>query len=571
MIRQARGALALMAETVGRRRVLGLVVLQVVAALMEGLGLVLLVPVIQSLDGSSRLPVPGLSVHLGLTEAFALVVAVVCVRGLVQWWSTVLAVDIRLETADALRLRLVDDLYRSDWSFLAGQRRSHVVASLTTEVERVHSALAMVLRLVVGALVLVATAAVAVLLDPLVGGLAVLALLVVGYVAARSTRGATVLGRTMTERMAGFGAALTDSLAALRVMRAHDASAAWSRVVGDEAARVRVVRRAFVNRSGAIGAVMGVAAVLAVLLLILAGRQAGMSLPELAALAVVSTRLLTSAQSLLSSAQMFANDVAALDRLRAFAAEARAHPEPLAAASPAAAPTPGPVAEPDVPLLQLRDVGVSYSAEADEAAAERAWSLTGVDLDVPRGGLVVVTGPSGAGKSTLLDVVLGLLPPDTGQIRVDGAPLRDLAAWRRRIGYVPQQTVLVPGTVWQNLAWSAVPGTEPDEADAWAALATARIDDVVRSLPGGLQAPLHELVELSGGEQQRLSIARALMRDPELLVLDEATSGLDPETEEQLLDRLLDGSRAVLMVTHRGAAGRGGAGLHLEHGRPSLA
>lgn len=567
MIRQARGAFALMADTVGRRRVLGLVVLQVVAALMEGLGLVLLVPVIQSLDGSSRLPVPGLSIHLGLTEAFALVVAVVCVRGLVQWWSTVLAVDIRLETVDALRLRLVDDLYRSDWSFLSGQRRSHVVASLTTEVERVHSALAMVLRLVVGGLVLLATAAVAMLLDPLVGGLAVAALLVVGYVAARSTRGATALGRAMTERMAGFGAALTDSLAALRVMRAHDASAAWSRVVGEEAARVRVVRRAFVNRSGAIGAVMGVAAVVAVLVLILAGRQAGMSLPELAALAIVSTRLLTSAQSLLSSAQLFANDVAALDRLRAFAAEARAHPEPVAVASA----EPVPVADPGVPLLQLRDVGVSYSADADEAAAERAWSLTGVDLDVPHGGLVVVTGPSGAGKSTLLDVVLGLLPPDTGQIWVDGTPLRDLAAWRRRIGYVPQQTVLVPGTVWQNLVWSVVPGTEPDEADAWAALAAARIDDVVRSLPGGLRAPLHELTELSGGEQQRLSIARALMRDPELLVLDEATSGLDPETEEQLLDRLLDGSRAVLMVTHRGAAGRGGAGLHLERGRPSLA
>jgi ATP-binding cassette subfamily C protein len=566
VIRHARDALALMAATVGRRRLLGLVALQVVAALMEGLGLVLLVPVIQSLDGSSRLPVPGLSVHLGLTEAFVLVVVVVCVRGLVQWWSTVLAVDIRLETVDSLRLQLIDDLYRAEWSFLAGQRRSHVVASMTTEVERVHSALAMVLRLVVGALMLVATAAVAVLIAPLVGGLAVLALLVVGYFAARSTRGATRLGRAMTERMAGFGAALSDSLAALRVMRAHDASAAWSRLVGAEAARVRVVRRAFVNRSGAIGAITGVAAVLAVLLLILVGREAGMSLPELAALAIVSTRLLSSAQGLLNSAQTFANDVAALDRLRAFAAEARAHPEPVVP------PTGELLAAPDptVPLLQLRDVGVSYSAEADDAAEARAWALTGVDLDVPRGGLVVVTGPSGAGKSTLLDVVLGLLPPDTGQIWVDGTPLRDLAGWRRRIGYVPQQTVLVPGTVWQNLVWSVVPGAEPDEAAAWAALADARLDDVVRSLPGGLQAPLHELAELSGGEQQRLSIARALLRDPELLVLDEATSALDTDTEEQLLDRLLDGSRAVLMVTHRGAAGRGGVGLHLERGRPSL-
>lgn len=561
MIGRARAALALMAATVGPRRLGALVLLQLAVAVMEGLGLVLLVPVIQALDGSARLGVPGLSVRLSLAEAFTLVVVVVCLRGLVQWRAAVLAVDLRLTTVDALRLRLIDDLYGSDWSFLATQRRSHLVQSLTTDVERVHSALAMVLRLVVGTLVLLATAAVAVLLSPLVGGLAVLGLVVVGFVAARSTRGAARLGRAMSARMADFGAALSDSLASLRVMRAHDASAAWSRLVGEEAGRVRDVRRSFVARSGAISAATGVAAVVAVLLLILAGRGAGMSLAELAALAVVATRLLASAQGLLTSAQVFANDVTALERLQAFAAEARAHPEPVAL------PGPGPVRQPAVPggggpLLRLRGVGVTY-------AGDTAPALSGVDLEVPRGGLVVVTGPSGAGKSTLLDVVLGLLRPDTGVVCVDGAPLEDLAGWRRRLGYVPQQTVLVPGTVWQNLVWSVAPGAQPSEADAWSALSAACVDDVVRALPGGLQASLHELTELSGGEQQRLSIARALLRDPELLVLDEATSALDPGTEQRLLDRLLDGSRAVLMVTHRGAAGRGGAGLHLEGGRPA--
>jgi ATP-binding cassette subfamily C protein len=557
MIGQARHSLALMAATVGRRRLAGLVVLQVLVAIMEALGLVLLVPVIQALDGSAQLPVPGLSLELSLPAAFVLVVVVVCVRGLLQWRAMVLAVDIRLATVDALRLGLIDDLYRADWSFLATQRRSHLVASLTTEVERVHSALAMVLRLLVGTLILVATASVAVLLAPLVGGITVLALVAVAVVTVRSTRGATRLGRTMTDRMAGFGAALSDSLASLRVMRAHDASAAWSTLVGGEAARVREVRRSYVARAGAISAVTGVAAVLAVLALILGGRAVGMSLAELAALAVVATRLLSSAQSLLTSAQQFGNDVASLDRLSEFAAEARAHPEPAAPVVPG---RPTTVAD-DVPLLRLRDVSVSYAEDAVPA-------LSGVDLEVPRGGLVVVTGPSGAGKSTLLDVVLGLLRPDEGEVCVDGVPLTDLAAWRRRIGYVPQQTVLVPGTVWQNLAWSVAPGAEPTEAEAWAALEAARVDEVVRALPGGLQAPLHELTELSGGEQQRLSIARALLRDPELLVLDEATSALDPDTEARLLDRLLDGSRAVLMVTHRGAPGRGGVGLHLAAGRP---
>ncbi len=290
-------------------------------------------------------------------------------------------------------------------------------------------------------------------------------------------------------------------------------------------------------------------------LLWLVKRSPGLSLAELAALAVIGTRLLGSAQGLLGSAQVFANDAPALERLTAFAAEARAHPEPVEDRR-----VPTPAADGAASLLRLRDVAVTY-------AGDDAPALAGVDLDVPHGGLVVVTGPSGAGKSTLLDVVLGLLRPDAGEVLVDGLPLADLASWRRRVGYVPQQTVLVPGTVWQNLVWSVSPGSVPSEADAWAALRAACLDDVVANLTGGLQAPLHELAELSGGEQQRLSIARALLRDPELLVLDEATSALDGDTEERLLDHLLDGNRAVLMVTHRSVTGRGGDHVRLAGGR----
>ncbi len=99
--------------------------------------------------------------------------------------------------------------------------------------------------------------------------------------------------------------------------------------------------------------------------------------------------------------------------------------------------------------------------------------LCSVSLDIPHRGLVVVAGDSGAGKSTLLDVILGLLRPEAGEVLVDGAPLHDFEAWRRRIGYVPQQTVLVPGTVWQNLTWSLPPGREVTESEVWHALRSA--------------------------------------------------------------------------------------------------
>lgn len=571
MIGRARTCLRLMADTAGSLRVATLVVLQFVVAVLEGLGLVLLVPVVQALGGEDTFSIPGLTVELTLTRAFSLVIAVVVLRGLGQWWTMVLAVDIRLATIDRLRLGLINDLYAADWSYLAAQRRSEVVQSLTTNVERAQSAIAMVLRLFVGSFVLIATAAVAILIAPVVGGLALAVVLLVLVLAARSTRGAAALGKVMTERIAGFGSTLSDSLGSARVMRAHGAERAWSELVEAEAVRVREVRSNFVARSSMVAATLGVVGVLAVLALILVGREVGLSLAELATLLVVATRLLASGQNLLVALQTFANDVPALEALLSFQEEARRHPERAnAAVGPEVhvARVPREGRRRAVALVELHDVGVSYDNNGTPAVGDQS-ALTGINLEIPYRGLVTVTGPSGAGKSTLLDVILGLLRPDRGEMLVDGAAVTDLAAWRSRLGYVAQQTVLVPGTVWQNLAWSMQPGAALTEEEAWAALRLACVDDVVRGLPGQLQAPLQEIAELSGGEQQRLAIARALVRQPELLILDEATSALDADTERAVLANLLDGERAVLMVTHRGLVENPGVVLRLENGRGS--
>jgi ABC-type multidrug transport system fused ATPase/permease subunit len=554
LIGRARICFSLMASTVGRGRVLGLVVLQLVVAVLEGAGLVLLVPVMQALDGGNRFSVPAFDFHLTLGEAFGLVLGVIVLRGIGQWYAAVLATEIRLVTLDRLRIGLIDDLYGADWSYLARLRRSELVQSLTTNVERAQVAIAMVIRLFVGGVMLLATAVVGVLVAPVVGGIAAAVVLAVLLLSARSTRGATSLGQEMSERLAGFGAALSDSLASVRVMRAHGAEAAWLDLVGSEAGRVRDVRRTYVARSSMVSASMGVVAVAAILGLILLGRHVGLSLAELATLIVVAMRLLTNGQQVLLSAQQFANDVPAVEALLELRRQARAHPEVATSTGTVHQAVPG------AALVELRDVGFRYDADSELA-------LDGVSMAVPHRGVVTLVGASGAGKSTLLDLILGLLQPQSGQMLVDGAPADDLALWRSRIGYVPQATVLVPGTVWQNLAWSLQPGRTLTEEAAWAALTTACLDDVVRDLPGGLQAPLHELAELSGGEQQRLSIARALAREPELLILDEATSALDADTESRLLASLLDGSRAVLMVTHRAVTEGAGTVVRLDNGR----
>ncbi|WP_151523546.1 ABC transporter ATP-binding protein [Serinicoccus kebangsaanensis] len=201
---------------------------------------------------------------------------------------------------------------------------------------------------------------------------------------------------------------------------------------------------------------------------------------------------------------------------------------------------------PDDPrLLALREVSFSYPGAAEPALRE-------VDLDIPLGSSVALVGASGAGKSTLVDVLLGLLTPSAGEIRVDERPLPEvLGAWRARVGYVPQEVNLFDGTIAQNVALTW--GEDIDEAAVTRALERAQLMDVVTER-GGLGVRVAERgLALSGGQRQRLGIARALYADPLVLVLDEAMSALDTTTEDAVATAIRDlhGQVTVIAVAHR--------------------
>ncbi len=179
--------------------------------------------------------------------------------------------------------------------------------------------------------------------------------------------------------------------------------------------------------------------------------------------------------------------------------------------------------------------------------------LDDIDLAVGRGEIVALVGPSGAGKSTLLNLLPRFYEMTEGSIRIDGQDVRDvtLDALRGQIGVVTQQTILFNDTVRQNVAYGKLTATE---AEIVAALKAAHAFDFVSALPEGLDTMIGEQgVRLSGGERQRLAIARALLKDPPILILDEATSSLDSESErevQQALDRLIVG-RTTLVIAHR--------------------
>ncbi len=181
-------------------------------------------------------------------------------------------------------------------------------------------------------------------------------------------------------------------------------------------------------------------------------------------------------------------------------------------------------------------------------------ALDGVSIEVLRGEAVGIIGSSGAGKSTLVDVLLGLLTPSTGSIDVDGRSIAsNVRGWQRLIGYVPQSIYLIDDTIRKNVAFG-VPEREIDDLAVQRALHAAQLDEFVQSLPSGIDTIVGERgVRLSGGQRQRIGIARALYHDPEVLVLDEATSSLDTETERGVMDAVRDllGSKTIIIVAHR--------------------
>lgn len=198
---------------------------------------------------------------------------------------------------------------------------------------------------------------------------------------------------------------------------------------------------------------------------------------------------------------------------------------------------------------------ICFSGIAFKYPGEAEPVLHDLRCTIKKGQSVAFVGPSGAGKTTAVDMLLGLLEPQRGQILIDGVPLmpEDARAWRRSFGYVPQSIYLSDDTIRNNIAFGQLP-QEIDNERVSAVVEQAQLVDVLARVPQGLDTVVGDRgARLSGGQRQRIGIARALYRDPPILVLDEATSALDNETEREITRAIqsLSGSKTVILIAHR--------------------
>lgn len=180
--------------------------------------------------------------------------------------------------------------------------------------------------------------------------------------------------------------------------------------------------------------------------------------------------------------------------------------------------------------------------------------LEKANLEIPRGKSVALIGASGGGKTTTADIALGLLSPTEGEVRADGKNIQsNMREWKKKIGYIPQNIYLTDDSIKNNIAFG-IPEEDIDTSRVWEVLEEAQLSEFVKGLEQGVDTKVGERgTRISGGQKQRIGIARALYRNPEILVFDEATSALDNETEKDVMEAIerLHGNKTIIMIAHR--------------------
>jgi ATP-binding cassette subfamily C protein len=541
-------------------------VLTAAVGLTEGIALLLLVPLLQIAGVTVEGSLGGLSARLasafdaaGVTPTLPsvlilYVVITVMQASLVRARSLADTVAVQQYTL-GLRARLYSAIARARWPVVSRIRSSDITYALTTAIDQVDNGANNVLFLIATAVVALVYALFALRVSPsmtlIVLGASALLLMV--------QRARTLLGRKRGEQLTTSTSALfataAEQLGGLKTAKSYGHEERHLSLFLDIGRQVNTARIGLTRAFASLRWQMTIGSVLALsVILYLAIGVFHLPTASILLLLFIFSRLVPRLVTMQQTTQEILAVTPALDAIDMLIATCERAPELTSDTQQSIALN---------RAIELNDVSFSYSSDP------ASMQLDSVSLTIPAGKTTAIVGPSGAGKSTVADILLGLLSPQRGSVTVDGLALDEahLKSWREQIGYVAQDTFLFNDTVRFNLDWAA-PGAS--EAEMRAALESAAAD-FVTSLRNGLDTVIGERgIRLSGGERQRLSLARALLRHPRVLILDEATSSLDAENEERILNAIqgLHGAMTIVIITHRLATIRGADVIHvLESGR----
>ena len=521
-----------------------------VAALAEGVGIAALLPLINLVITPEGAEGTTGNLMLYVERAFALIelefsinTLLVVIVGMITAKSVLMMAAMTqvgytaAHVAMDLRLKVIRALLVADWRYFVNQRSGDFATAVSTEPLRVASAYVAACRVIAGVLLLLmyTTLSIAISWEVSIAALIVglLGMFALHRLVAVSRRA----GQDQTTIQQSFMTRLLQGLDGMKPLKAMAREGSLGPLIEadtqglNRAQRTIVVSQEAMREAHEIIRVLAVAGGLYVFLTIWSQPADGLFV-----LILLFARMLQKVTQLQSFYQTVAANQQAFVFLRSTAETAEhARESNMGGEAPRLASS-----------ISLRKVSFSYG---------RDNVLDHASMVLPAGKFIAVVGGSGAGKTTAADLIIGLLRPQRGEVWIDDLPMGDIdiKAWRGMIGYVPQETFLFHDTIVANVTLG---DPEIPRARVESALRRAEAWDFVAALPKGLDSVAGERgARLSGGQRQRIAIARAVIRDPALLILDEATTALDPETEAGIVGTLqrLAGKVTVLSISHQPA------------------
>lgn len=533
-----------------------------VSSLLEGAGLLLLIPLSElvfsgansgnwlSQSITAAMQGFGLASVLGqLSFLSAVFLCLLLLRAIVLLYRDVLLMQLTQGYVDHVRLQSFAALAAADWPTLKGLQRAHLLDDMTINVARISAAMSFLSRGTITLVLLIVYVISGYLVNAWVGVILLALCVVTAVYASFRIRRIRQLGERMTQGGRQVMNETTRFLDGLKSAKSCHAEVDFIAQFKESIARTREIGAEFVLQRGrAARAVEFAGAVAAVALLLFGYGVLQLTGTELLTMAAIVLRLNPNLVAMLGGLQSIAFALPAFEATEKIRHQAMRNGTALSQAPPSAPPG-------------IRAGGAMVFDKVVVCMGQGAGQiplLTTTEFTLADRGLVHVAGPSGSGKSTFVELLAGLYVPTTGRLVRNGLSLStdNRRAWQEAVAYVPQEPFLFNGTVRENLLWPNVAAA--DDA-IWRALALAEADDLVRELPLGLDEMLYDNGNrLSGGQRQRLCIARALLRPSNLLILDEATSAIDPDVEAVILGNLarIAREKAVVIVSHSEATKR---------------
>ena len=520
--------------------------------LSEGLGLLMLLPFLELAGVAPGGAEPGrLSAMVGelfgktgipmtLGAILLVFLGVIALRAILLRSQTLLNAEIEQGFVRHLRSRLYAVVANADWLFLTRTRAADVTHALTSELQRVTVATNFFLRMISMAVLALVHVAVALLISPPMALVTAVAAGLLALLLRPQTRQSHEVGGLIRSASEQLYTAILEHLGSLKVAKGFGLIDSHVENFDSRNHRVKLEIIKFYRIQAKARLVYEIGAGITLAIILYAAIEfIHVPISSLLVLVFLFARLLPKATALNQSYNQIVGALPAFEAVLDLEARATAARETRPSGSV-------------IPLglaggVELRSVSFRYDSGGGEAA------LADIDLVIPAKKMTAIIGHSGAGKTTLADILLGLLKPAKGEVLIDGIALEGdrLHAWRRAVGYVPQDTFLFNDTIRGNLLWACPEASEADIADA---LELAACSEFIAQLPAGLETNVGDRgVKLSGGEKQRLSLARAVLRRPSLLMLDEATSALDEVSEARIRDAIerLRGEMTVVLIAHR--------------------